>query len=1220
MDDNVIDTLKIEVVGDSDKAISNIDKLISTLDKIEGTASGADKSFSKINDKLKEINSSTIGSTKLQNTLSNITKTLSRTNSEASKTETRFNKALSKLEEYLSELSNIQNVTDNMLKKCDTSEQVNNLLAIEQQEIETLNRRYSKQLEIVQRIIEAKAKKDQNAQAVGKLNGLNAKLEETASKIENIGDKAPRAVKKAEKAIGSLSNKSSKSIGKIISKYTKLLTLFGKRVAYRALNAVIDMITSSFKEGIDAAYQYSKTIDGSFAKSLDTISTSFNYLKGSLGAMTAPLINMTAPAIDFVVDKFVDLLNIANQVFARLSGESTWLRATKVATEYADATDAATDANKRLKKTLLGIDELNVMSDNSENGSKSGANDNSKYNFVEEQLDTAYVDGVIDKLKNVLSFVEAIGVAFLTWKISKGLLKGLDFIQKFKMPSFELEFAFLGGTDLLFNLKRFSEYIEKIKENGANFENVIGAVGTGLQVLGDALVVFGGKKFGAALIMLGSVTELAGVIRDISKNGFNIENTTAFATCIGSVMFAIGILSGNNKLSGLGLTIKGISNIVKQFDDIWEAIKTGDWSGVDKASLLTSAIEAVVGVATTFGVFSKLKGLFKASDVKSTLGEVSSATETVSAGTSGLTTKLTSLVKDLGLGIAIIAEVAVAAGIIVGSIWGLGLLLEQVGIAWQPVLDNGVTVTTAMIIGTASLAVIGGLTAALDSVGTSLIVNIALGTAILAELGVATGLFLAEIWAIGWGLDQIRIAWQPVLDNGGTIATAIGIGTGILIAIGAVTALLGVAATATGGLLPLAIGLGTAMLLELGAAALLFIAEIWAIGKGLDEVGKAWQPVLDNGDTISKGIERGTELLIAVGAVTALLGVASLATGMLLPVAIGLGTKLLVDMGDAVVDFNDSLVNVAKSFSNKLQPALQELNGKLPPLSDDMEDFTGFMKFFAGQVVDYSKSSAISGFASTVDSIIKFFTKDPIKSMANDVDKQYEQSIDLNKKLEKANPELETAIRLVKRYYDFLEELERLTGKTNNISLANGMFTSMKEVGKNLVSGFVDGIKAKTGDLSRAIKDVLKDTLTERTAKSYGKDFGKYIGNGISEGMKGSWFPTLSGEVNVKSSGKVSLKLQAYAAGGFPDVGQMFIAREAGAELVGNIGNRSAVVNNDQIVEAVSDGVYRAVVSAMSESQGNNQDIYIDGRKVFEVVRAYNNNERVRTGANPLMG
>lgn len=45
--------------------------------------------------------------------------------------------------------------------------------------------------------------------------------------------------------------------------------------------------------------------------------------------------------------------------------------------------------------------------------------------------------------------------------------------------------------------------------------------------------------------------------------------------------------------------------------------------------------------------------------------------------------------------------------------------------------------------------------------------------------------------------------------------------------------------------------------------------------------------------------------------------------------------------------------------------------------------------------------------------------------------------------------------------------------------------------------------------------------------------------------------------------------------------GQLFIAREAGPELVGTIGGHTSVVNNDQIVASVSDGVARAVRSVI---------------------------------------
>ena len=49
--------------------------------------------------------------------------------------------------------------------------------------------------------------------------------------------------------------------------------------------------------------------------------------------------------------------------------------------------------------------------------------------------------------------------------------------------------------------------------------------------------------------------------------------------------------------------------------------------------------------------------------------------------------------------------------------------------------------------------------------------------------------------------------------------------------------------------------------------------------------------------------------------------------------------------------------------------------------------------------------------------------------------------------------------------------------------------------------------------------------------------------------------------------------VKLYASGGFPTEGQLFMAREAGPELVGTIGGRTAVANNDQIIAGVASGV-----------------------------------------------
>ena len=82
-------------------------------------------------------------------------------------------------------------------------------------------------------------------------------------------------------------------------------------------------------------------------------------------------------------------------------------------------------------------------------------------------------------------------------------------------------------------------------------------------------------------------------------------------------------------------------------------------------------------------------------------------------------------------------------------------------------------------------------------------------------------------------------------------------------------------------------------------------------------------------------------------------------------------------------------------------------------------------------------------------------------------------------------------------------------------------------------------------------------------------------------------------------------RLDRYATGGFPDAGQMFIAREAGAEMVGSIGGRTAVANNDQIVAGISAGVYNAMMAASGSGSGGDWNIQIvdtDGRVKSETV------------------
>lgn len=79
---------------------------------------------------------------------------------------------------------------------------------------------------------------------------------------------------------------------------------------------------------------------------------------------------------------------------------------------------------------------------------------------------------------------------------------------------------------------------------------------------------------------------------------------------------------------------------------------------------------------------------------------------------------------------------------------------------------------------------------------------------------------------------------------------------------------------------------------------------------------------------------------------------------------------------------------------------------------------------------------------------------------------------------------------------------------------------------------------------------------------------------------------------------KFSHTVGRFASGGFVTSGDLFMAREAGPEFVGSIGGRTAVANNDQIVEAVSDGVYRAMAPLVSGISKSDTRVYLDGREI----------------------
>ena len=1023
-------------------------------------------------------------------------------------------------------------------------------------------------------------------------------------------------------------------------------TIVDSQLKITAANYGIAYSTQSASEELKSYLRYLTLIDqaraqdliGTYAREMTTAEGLMRTLRQQLASLSQAFGSFLLPALVKVlpyVQAFVELIGEAIAALAQLFGIdlkpvdfSSGVNAGAAgAGAMADNLEDASGAAKKLKQYTAGFDELNVFDPNQGSGGAGiGAGgggslegmfdidklwDESIFNSINSQ-----VDELKEKLKDVLATVTSIAAGILAWKVAKDFLTALKLLKELgsKGFTFKLDFQVLGLAMFLADLKEFERYLKDFLDNGPTFQNVAGMISSFAGMVGDALIMLGNLKVGGALKVIQGIGEIVIGISDIAANGLNVDNALTVVRGLTNVAIGIGVFTGNIKLAAWSVAIQGFTTIIREIATNWDAIKQGDWSGVDKVALIIGGLEILGGLVVALDVFSKLKGITNLGKATTAMNTLTTATDTIDTTVStGLSPKLTSLAKNLGLVVGIVAEVSAAAIIVVGAIAIMGHELDEVGKAWQPVIENGATVATAIGLGAGILGAVGLAAYALGTGGKTIAVNIGLGTAILLELGVATGLFLVEIWAVGKGLDEIGQAWQPVLDNGEQIATAIGVGTG---------------------------------------------------------------------------------LLVAVGAATAALGAVTIGTAGLLPAAIAVGTAILAEMALACIALVESLKNVANELNFNLAPALRDLNGTLPQLTEDMSDFVDFMTIFAEEISSYTDSMGGITWDSIVSGFQRLFAGNPIGDFSDDVHTIYTDTQSLNTELRLANPELQTAVTLLTQYAALMKQLGILTQENGTSNLSTGIFTNLKVCGEQLVTGFSTGMtnkmpliqanvqqmkttldtnfntlvngvvqKWETGlttmqtDFTTFTANTLANFLSFQAQMNTGMtDFTtvfpigwsnmwrgmtniaivqwnsvltvmekgmnnavRAVNNVIREINRTSWITGIS--LGYISQVKVD-RIQYMADGGFVDEGQLFIARESGAEMVGAMGRRTAVANNDQIVEGISagvsvanDGVIAAIYALMNIIEDKDLSVSIGDDVIGRSYDRYSRSRGVRVNS-----
>lgn len=200
--------------------------------------------------------------------------------------------------------------------------------------------------------------------------------------------------------VKSIGSKLASGVSTFTSKIGQLFAAIKRIAVYRLIRTFVKSITSGFKEGMENLYQYSLVMGTQFAPNMDRIATSLLYLKNSLGAITDPIVARLAPALDLAIDKFVDLLNIINQLISTLNGESTYTAAKKYGIAWQEAADETKQALDDIKRYVLGFDELNILGkkDSNKGSSDSNALDYSQM-FEERNIDSS-ISSFVDRIKS----------------------------------------------------------------------------------------------------------------------------------------------------------------------------------------------------------------------------------------------------------------------------------------------------------------------------------------------------------------------------------------------------------------------------------------------------------------------------------------------------------------------------------------------------------------------------------------------------------------------------------------------------------------------------------------------------------------------------------------------------------------------------------------------------------------------------------------------------
>lgn len=330
--------------------------------------------------------------------------------------------------------------------------------------IENVSNQYSETLAKVKQIEQLYDKNEKTLmRCEGTLAKSNVDLGIERSNLDMIGSKIKEINLGTDKH-----NQKWESIKSAIANANKPFDAFTRRIMGLAKRVFVFSV-------ITKALRAIRTTVGEMISADAVLGKKLSALKLNLSTMGMTVYQSLKPYIEWIIDKMIYITRLSTVMLAKLLGKDVNQMA-QMATNTGKLADNTRKAANAAKKATASFDTLQTLSFQNTNASATNSDVNADFG----NSDISNYDKIIEKLKQILTYVLAIGAGFLTWKIIGGKVgAGLGFIV----------------SGILLIISGVKDWIKNGESLGAVLKIVFGIMSVGI---GAAILGFGGMAVAVA--------------------------------------------------------------------------------------------------------------------------------------------------------------------------------------------------------------------------------------------------------------------------------------------------------------------------------------------------------------------------------------------------------------------------------------------------------------------------------------------------------------------------------------------------------------------------------------------------------------------------------------------------------------------------------------------------------------------------------------------------